>query len=272
MGNLDKLIFLYLNNNQLRGTIPSELGSLEDLTEVRISSNPLTGCVPEEWEEVTLNDFDDLGLPFCTDATATPTPTATDAPTDDADADSHANADGHTDCDADGHADSHANSYGHTDCNSDDTATATPTDTPTGTPTDTPTVTPTDTPTGTPTDTPTVTPTPTETPTATATDTPEASPEDHAADREVLVALYKGTDGDNWTDNNNWLSAEPMGTWHGVTTDADGRVTQLNLYRNGLSGTIPSEAGRPRQADASGHIEERVKRDDTERAWATSPA
>ncbi len=34
-----------------------------------------------------------------------------------------------------------------------------------------------------------------------------------------------------------------MGTWYGVTTDSDGRVTRLALYRTGLSGSIPSELG-----------------------------
>ena len=42
-------------------------------------------------------------------------------------------------------------------------------------------------------------------------------------DRSALVALYNATDGDNWTNNTNWLSDEPLGDWFGVTTDADGR-------------------------------------------------
>ncbi len=60
-----------------------------------------------------------------------------------------------------------------------------------------------------------------------------------AADRAALVALYNSTDGANWTQNDNWLSAEPIGAWHGVTTDEDGRVGELNLWFNGLNGTIP---------------------------------
>ena len=62
-------------------------------------------------------------------------------------------------------------------------------------------------------------------------------------DREVLVALYNATDGANWTNSTNWLSDKPLGEWHGVTTNSNGRVTELDLYGNQLSGTIPSELG-----------------------------
>ena len=62
-------------------------------------------------------------------------------------------------------------------------------------------------------------------------------------DRAILVALYNATDGDNWTNNTNWLSDEPLGNWHGVTTDANGRVTGLSLGRNALTGAIPSQLG-----------------------------
>ena len=62
-------------------------------------------------------------------------------------------------------------------------------------------------------------------------------------DRDILVALYNATDGDNWTDNTNWLGDEPLGDWHGVTTDADGQVTGLSLGRNNLTGAIPSQLG-----------------------------
>ena len=62
-------------------------------------------------------------------------------------------------------------------------------------------------------------------------------------DRAALVALYEATDGENWTDNTNWLSNRPLGDWHGVRTDASGRVTRLDLRENQLSGSIPSELG-----------------------------
>ena len=61
----------------------------------------------------------------------------------------------------------------------------------------------------------------------------QTSPE---TDREALVALYYTTDGLNWTVNDNWLSDLPIGTWHGVTTDTDGRVSKLDLGENELKG------------------------------------
>ena len=64
-----------------------------------------------------------------------------------------------------------------------------------------------------------------------------------ATDRDVLVALYHATGGDNWTNNENWLSDAPIGTWYGVTTDESGRVIELILWFNNLGGTIPPELG-----------------------------
>ncbi len=61
------------------------------------------------------------------------------------------------------------------------------------------------------------------------------------ADRAALVALYNATGGADWTNNTNWLSNEGLSEWHGVTTNADGRVTALRLVANELSGGIPAE-------------------------------
>ena len=66
---------------------------------------------------------------------------------------------------------------------------------------------------------------------------------DAATDSTALVALYEATDGDNWTDNTHWLSDRPLSEWYGVTTDGNGRVTELEFYGNQLSGAIPSELG-----------------------------
>ena len=62
-----------------------------------------------------------------------------------------------------------------------------------------------------------------------------------ATDKAALVALYNATDGPNWKTSTNWLSNEDLASWHGVTTDGDGRVTRLELQENGLSGTLPTE-------------------------------
>ena len=66
---------------------------------------------------------------------------------------------------------------------------------------------------------------------------------DFAADRAVLVKFFDSTDGPNWRRSYGWLSDLPMGEWHGVETDDEGRVTRLNLWENGLSGQIPAELG-----------------------------
>ena len=70
-------------------------------------------------------------------------------------------------------------------------------------------------------------------------------------DRAVLVALYNATDGQNWANNENWLSDAPLGEWYGVETDASGRVVGLRLVHAeaesvaslGLIGPIPPELG-----------------------------
>ena len=39
------------------------------------------------------------------------------------------------------------------------------------------------------------------------------------------------------------MSDAPIGEWHGVTTDANGRVTELRLSKNWLYGEMPTELG-----------------------------
>ena len=79
------------------------------------------------------------------------------------------------------------------------------------------------------------------TPTAIPQPTPRAS--DVNTDRAALAALYNTTNGSSWRDDTNWVSSRPLGEWYGVSTDADGRVTELDLRDNQLSGSIPSELG-----------------------------
>ncbi len=63
------------------------------------------------------------------------------------------------------------------------------------------------------------------------------------SDREILAALYEAADGPNWTGSENWLTDAPLEDWHGVHADNEGRVTELVLRENGLSGRIPPELG-----------------------------
>ena len=84
-------------------------------------------------------------------------------------------------------------------------------------------------------------PTPARAPTATTA--PVHRQASAATDRDALTALYRATGGDSWSTNTNWLSDAPIGQWHGVSTDDNGRVAWLLLHNNQLSGEIPPELG-----------------------------
>ena len=96
------------------------------------------------------------------------------------------------------------------------------------------------------TSTPIPTPTPTNSPTPTPTNTPTPAPTNSptpSLDRPVLISLYHTTDGPNWIESGDWLSDRPIGEWYGVATDDEGRVIELLLGDNRLSGPIPAELG-----------------------------
>ena len=76
-----------------------------------------------------------------------------------------------------------------------------------------------------------------------------APPPPVAPDRNVLVALYDATDGYNWTTQTNWLTDNPLDTWHGITVE-DGRVTGLVLSENNLTGEIPAALGELANLDS----------------------
>ena len=61
-------------------------------------------------------------------------------------------------------------------------------------------------------------------------------------DRDILEALYDGTDGPNWNNRDQWLTDAPLEHWYGVQI-VDGRVVELHLLENGLAGPIPHELG-----------------------------
>ena len=62
-------------------------------------------------------------------------------------------------------------------------------------------------------------------------------------DRNALIALYNATGGPRWLHRSNWLTEENLADWHGVTTNAEGRVVKSDLAGNGLNGEIPPEVG-----------------------------
>ena len=63
------------------------------------------------------------------------------------------------------------------------------------------------------------------------------------SDREALEALYHATGGPDWQNQGNWLTDAPLGEWHGVDTDDNGRVTVLELAGNNLTGPLAPEIG-----------------------------
>ena len=82
-----------------------------------------------------------------------------------------------------------------------------------------------------------------------------SNPAEVELDYIALRALYLSTNGDNWTDNSGWPTAAEfnlnptmpqgtdMSTWNGVTLNNDGRVYNLRLLGNRLSGSLPPEIG-----------------------------
>ena len=70
-----------------------------------------------------------------------------------------------------------------------------------------------------------------------------ARADDAGGDRAALLAIYQATGGGDWAKNKNWGTDRPLSRWHGVTVDGSGRVVNLDLRRNKLSGTLPPEIG-----------------------------
>ena len=64
----------------------------------------------------------------------------------------------------------------------------------------------------------------------------------HEADSLVLANFYRATGGSGWTNDRDWLKG-PLGSWYGVTLNEAGRVTELRLDHNNLTGILPEELG-----------------------------
>ena len=64
------------------------------------------------------------------------------------------------------------------------------------------------------------------------------------SDWAVLEKFYSATNGDEWSDNTNWMSDAPLYSWKGVETDdRTGGGTGLHLSGNRLTGKIPGRIG-----------------------------
>ena len=67
------------------------------------------------------------------------------------------------------------------------------------------------------------------------------------SEMDALAALYDAMNGDNWTNNTNWLSESTPDTWYGITVEepAAGKsglvqVTEIDLSSNNLVGGFPA--------------------------------
>ena len=233
---------LDLDDNRLTGEIPAALDSLSALESLHLSSNELTGCVPEGLWYVPDNDFDQLGLPFCTvDKSAlVALYNATDGP------DWTNNTNWLTDAPMGqwhGVATDVSGRVTHLDLDNNGLMGQIPHELDnldkldmlflsgnrlTGC-------------------------VPVRLQDVSENDFGRLGLPFCSVDRAALIALYNATDGPNWETNTNWLSDRPIGEWSGVgvgymggrvqRVDLRGRVKELNFYDNRMTGSIPPEIG-----------------------------
>jgi hypothetical protein len=57
-------------------------------------------------------------------------------------------------------------------------------------------------------------------------------------ERTASLAFYEALGGPDWIQQDFWGSDKPVSDWHGVETDAQGRVVRLTIYDNNLEGTL----------------------------------
>jgi hypothetical protein len=65
-----------------------------------------------------------------------------------------------------------------------------------------------------------------------------------ANDKEILELLYSETKGDNWYNNDNWMTTDDICTWYGVECRDKISVEAIRLGANNLVGTPPKELFR----------------------------
>jgi hypothetical protein len=60
------------------------------------------------------------------------------------------------------------------------------------------------------------------------------------SDKKVLEVLHTTTAGQQWGRKKRWISTANLGDWERVFVDKTGRVSQLRLYWNNLTGISSS--------------------------------
>ena len=73
------------------------------------------------------------------------------------------------------------------------------------------------------------------------------------------MVFYRATGGGTAWTGNNWGSDQPIGTWQGVTTNAEGRVTYLSLRDTRLRGSIPAELGQLTYLEIAESVRKRLE-------------
>ena len=59
-------------------------------------------------------------------------------------------------------------------------------------------------------------------------------------DRLILALYYYRTEGDNWVNNEGWLTIADHCTWYGISC-TDGNIDSIVMDENNVNGEIPPE-------------------------------
>jgi hypothetical protein len=62
-------------------------------------------------------------------------------------------------------------------------------------------------------------------------------------ERDVLVKLFRSTNGLGWIDSTSWEVEGHYCSWYGITCDEAGHTIAIDLAQNNLEGTIPADLG-----------------------------
>ena len=61
-------------------------------------------------------------------------------------------------------------------------------------------------------------------------------------DSLALVDLYNSTNGNNWKNHTNWLTASPVSSWYGIIVSGK-KLKEILLEQNQMTGSLPASIG-----------------------------